>query len=194
RLTRLRRDRLWRLPRWVLRQRTASRAMTTAAWWPVGAITSRPWFRAMGRSGWPPSIYPMRLEPRSLIGARSCSGICLEVDRGAASILNDFSETELGAEEQTVHLPKEVLEFVRNRKPADLSSGEAHFRTDKHEYVCRAYLVEPRNGVLPQPVLVLHFQRAGSASDAVHKVASEFRLTDREHEVLRGISLGLTSK
>ena len=118
----------------------------------------------------------------------------LAADRGAASILTDATQAGTGSE-APVQIPEEILEFMRTREPADLSSGEAHFRTGKHEYVCRAYLAEPQNGVLTQPVVVLHFQRGGtSASDAIHKVASEYRLTDREQEALRGISLGLTSK
>lgn len=117
----------------------------------------------------------------------------LAADRGATSILTDSSPADMENEEAPVRIPNEVMEFVRARKSTDLS-GEARFRSGKCEYVCRAYLAEPQNGVLTQPVLVLHFERGGAASDAIHKVASEFRLTDREEEALRGISLGLTSK
>ncbi len=116
----------------------------------------------------------------------------LAVDRGAAAILTDSGQP--GSNPDAVQIPQEVLEFVRNCTPAELSSGETHFRNGRFEYVCRTYLVEPQPGVLTQPVLVLHFERDGAASDAIHKVAAEYRLTDREQEALRGISLGLTSK
>lgn len=118
----------------------------------------------------------------------------LAIDRGAASILTGGTSPTGNETPASFQIPKEVQDFVRNRKPTELSSGEAHFRTGKFEYVCRAYRVEPQDGVITEPALVLHFERGGAATDAIHKVAAEYRLTDREQEALRGISLGLSSK
>lgn len=43
-------------------------------------------------------------------------------------------------------------------------------------------------------MIALHMQRDTSVPNAIEIVASQYHLTDREQEVLRGIAIGLTSK
>jgi DNA-binding CsgD family transcriptional regulator len=57
-----------------------------------------------------------------------------------------------------------------------------------------AYVVEPKNGLLSRALLALHLTREAHVQDALHQVAIEYHLTDREQEALVGISMGLTSK
>jgi len=112
-------------------------------------------------------------------------------DRGAAAIMN-YSNQPGGKPEPGV--PKEILDIIRTRKPAELSSLKTHFRMGKNEYTCRAYLVEPQNGALTQPIVALHLEKVSSAIDTIYEVGSKYHLTDRELEVFRGITMGLTNK
>jgi DNA-binding CsgD family transcriptional regulator len=114
-------------------------------------------------------------------------------DRGAAAILN-YPNQPGGKMEPASCLPKEILDIIRGRKPADVSAIKTQFRMGKSEYTCRAYLVEPNNGSFTQPVVALHLERVSTASDTIYEVAAKYNLTDREQEVLRGISLGLANK
>jgi DNA-binding CsgD family transcriptional regulator len=43
-------------------------------------------------------------------------------------------------------------------------------------------------------ILALHLERCQSGPYALDELSSEYRLTDREREALRGIALGLTTK
>jgi len=114
-------------------------------------------------------------------------------DRGAAAILN-YSNQPGVKPDAAACIPKEILDTIRGRKPADLPSVKAHFRVGKSEYICRPYLVEPNNGSMTHPVVALHLEKVSSASDTIHEVAEKYGLTDREQEVLRGISMGLANK
>ncbi len=115
------------------------------------------------------------------------------LDQGAASILS--SPARLGLKrEPTSSVPAEILDVLRTRKPTDLSSLRAYFRRGLSEYTCRAYLVEPSDPSLVEPLVALHLEKVSSATDAVHEIGAKYHLTDREQEALRGISMGLTSK
>lgn len=91
-------------------------------------------------------------------------------------------------------IPKEILNVISSRDPSDLSSVKTHFRMGKSEYICRSYLVESQNGLLAQPLVALHLEKDSSASDTIDEVAARYRLTEREQEVFRGISMGLATK
>jgi DNA-binding CsgD family transcriptional regulator len=112
-------------------------------------------------------------------------------DRGAAAILSPPNQQLV---KPAFCLPKEIVEVIRNHRPADLPSGKTHFRTGGHEYSCRVFLVESEAGILKLPIVALHLQRDPSASDAIQEVALKYHLTGREQEALRGISMGLTTK
>ena len=81
----------------------------------------------------------------------------LAMNRGAAAILSRSRHTGVNGD-FPVQMPTEILELIRNRKPADLSTLETRFRSGLCEYVCRAFLVEPVNGVFKQPIVALHLE------------------------------------
>jgi DNA-binding CsgD family transcriptional regulator len=115
------------------------------------------------------------------------------LDQGAAAILN--TPTRLGAKrDPAFSIPTEILDVLRSRKPTELSSVRAYFRLGISEYTCRAYLVEPSDPSLAEPLVALHLEKVSSATDAVHEIGAKYHLTEREQEALRGISMGLTSK
>ena len=115
-------------------------------------------------------------------------------DGGAAAILNYPNQPGVKPEAVS-YIPGELLEIIRGRQPTDQSPVKTHVRLGKNEYICRAYLLEPHDGALTEPVLALHLEKdSSSASDAIRGVASKYRLTEREQEVLGGISMGLATK
>jgi DNA-binding CsgD family transcriptional regulator len=95
---------------------------------------------------------------------------------------------------QILRIPKELLELIRSQKPIDSLSLLTHFRAGRREYICQAQSLESCGECLPQPTVVLLLQRNSSAHETVHKLASQFNLTEREGEALQGIAIGLTSK
>jgi DNA-binding CsgD family transcriptional regulator len=113
-------------------------------------------------------------------------------DRGAAAILN--SHPAGPRPDAARFLPSEILDILRGRKLTDSSPVKTHFRMGKIDYMCRAYLLESYTGLAPEPMVALHLERVSSTSDAICEVGNKFSLTDREQEVLRGVSMGLTSK
>ena len=119
-------------------------------------------------------VLTMSLEP---IGA----------DEGAASILNIPCA---GGEGCMLSLPDNIREALGRNKD-DLFSAKMHFRIGKDAYNCRAFLMQRQN---EDPMIALHMQRDTSVPNAIEIVASQYHLTDREQEVLRGIAIGLTSK
>jgi DNA-binding CsgD family transcriptional regulator len=110
-------------------------------------------------------------------------------DRGAASILN---RTGL-KQHRDFCIPKEIMDVIRSCKPADLCSVKMRCRIGKSEYLCRAHVVETQNGLLTQPIVVLHLEK-DCANEALYDLASTSKLTARELEALKGIIKGLTSK
>ena len=121
-------------------------------------------------------VLTMSLEP---IGA----------DEGAAAILN--IPCPVGGE-SVLSLPENIREALGRNKD-DLFSAKMNFRIGKDAYNCRAFLMQRQNEET-EPMIALHMQRDTSAPNAIEIVASQYHLTDREQEVLRGIAIGLTSK
>jgi DNA-binding CsgD family transcriptional regulator len=114
-------------------------------------------------------------------------------DRGAAAILN--ARNRPGVKLDVLpEVPNEILAIIRNRKPAELSAVNIPVRMGEDQYTCRAYLIESNNGFLTQPVIALHMEKISSANDAVNDIAAKYRLTERELQALRGISMGFSSK
>ena len=107
-------------------------------------------------------------------------------DDGATAILNNPLQEMLS-------LPQEIRD-VLSRNTEDLFHTKMNFRIGKDVYNCRAFLMQPTQDEESQPMLALHMQRDTSVPNAIDLVASQYHLTDREQEVLRGIAIGLTSK
>ena len=114
----------------------------------------------------------------------------LAYDRGATAILKDPNQPAV----QPRGLPKEILDNIRQCKPTALSSLRIYLRIGKNEYMCRAYLLEWLNWLASQPMVAVHLAKVSTSNDAVHDATAKYQLTNREQEVLRGISLGLASK
>ena len=106
----------------------------------------------------------------------------LAFDRGAAEMFGKES------------IPHEFMDVLRQSKPGDPAGAKMGFRLGKHDYTCRLYLLEWGKGNPQNPLVVVHLERDAASYDAVTEVGSEYRLTDREHEVLKEIAAGLTSK
>ncbi len=115
-------------------------------------------------------------------------------DRGAFNILRAEPHTSDASEESQFSIPAELVEAIRSRNPADMSCATSHFLIGKRKYRCRSYVVHGENGHSGAPIMAVHFETDGDTADLATQVASEYNLTDREEEALRGIALGLTTK
>jgi DNA-binding CsgD family transcriptional regulator len=113
-------------------------------------------------------------------------------DSGAAAILR--KDQVVSEPDAALRLPGEVVETFQGFAPAELPATKTRFRRGKAAYSCRAYLMEPRNGAPGVPMLAMLLQRDSCADDAFSAVSMEYGLTDREEQVLRGLSMGLTTK
>ena len=113
----------------------------------------------------------------------------IAVDRGASTILNNRGGG-IGSKTQ-LSLPKELMDMIGNRRPDELVSARMTFQIGSSDYRCRAYLLEG-NSAFP-PMIALHINKI-STNDPISAVVAKFNLTEREHETLRGISMGLSSK
>jgi DNA-binding CsgD family transcriptional regulator len=113
-------------------------------------------------------------------------------DQGAAAIFRD--ETHRGPALPPFALPREIMEVIRRSKPGDASPAEMRFRLGTREFTCQAYRLQALDDLLEGPVLALYLQRDLPVFDALTAVGAEYRLTDREYEVLKQIAGGLTSK
>lgn len=118
----------------------------------------------------------------------------IAVDAGALRILSGRDTDSPGADTR-VRIPKEFINFVRGSSSGAAAQKSMHVRIAGSDYNCRAYTMKrPENGVIAEPVIVVHLQRTSYPYNAIQRVASEYHLTDREREALLGISMGMTSK
>lgn len=132
-------------------------------------------------------ILTMSLEP---IGA----------DDGAIAILSRSNLDDPTLDDNLdarISIPNEIREILgRNNleNNANAFITKMHFRMGKEVYNCRVFVMQPHDMEEGQPMLALHMQRDTSVPNAIEMVSSQYHLTDREQEVLRGIAVGLTSK
>jgi DNA-binding CsgD family transcriptional regulator len=115
----------------------------------------------------------------------------IAIDRGAMTILSHPGRSDV---EPDYRMPEEILTHLRGRRPSEWASVKAQFRKGKNEYICRMYLLESRNGQATEPTLAVHLEKDTSTNDAVYEAAVKYHLTEREQQVLRGISMGLATK
>jgi DNA-binding CsgD family transcriptional regulator len=114
-------------------------------------------------------------------------------DRGATRILKSPEADAAGARPR-VSIPDEILDFIRNRSPADGSCFTAYFLIGQRRYRCRSYVVQCEYPSLGPSLLAVHLEADVSGNDPISEIATNYRLTEREEEALRGIALGLTTK
>ena len=89
---------------------------------------------------------------------------------------------------------EEIFGSIRNRKRSELQSVAIRFRVGEEKYICRVYLLQPKQPLSAECLVALHLEKDCESNDAVSAVAAEYNLTEREVEALRGISKGLSSK
>jgi DNA-binding CsgD family transcriptional regulator len=108
-------------------------------------------------------------------------------DTGAAAILKHPNQTIASC------LPPELMDVLGRSETSELAPIKTHVQIGKTDYFCTAYRLESHNGILAQPVIALHLEKA-SAIDVVYEVIAKYQLTAREMEALRGILMGLANK
>jgi DNA-binding CsgD family transcriptional regulator len=117
----------------------------------------------------------------------------IAMDRGAIAILTDIQQRSGGGEASS-SLPSQITERLKGFTAQESSGFRIQLRGERYEYSCRLYVLEPLNRVFTKQMVMLHLQRGSSANDAICQLAAECSLTDREEQVIVGISMGLTSK
>lgn len=118
----------------------------------------------------------------------------IAADWGATAILSGAGQDRAKVAEILLSIPKELRDVLSSRNTADLPLTKMHFRLGTEGYNCRAFLVRPHNRTMAQPMLALHLQKDSSVADAIDVFASQYHLSVREQEVLKGIATGLTTK
>ena len=113
------------------------------------------------------------------------------LDRGAAAIL-DGADRLAAQRHFGLSVPKTILAALRRCPPGEDSSFKIPLQAGGVVYRCSAYRVESH--IKGSRILALHLERCHSGPDTLDELSSEYGLTDREQEALRGISLGLTTK
>jgi DNA-binding CsgD family transcriptional regulator len=116
----------------------------------------------------------------------------IAMDEGAHGILADLRGRNNIESDST--LPNQITDPLRGSMFSESSTFQIQLRSDRYDYNCRVYALESPDGMTSNRMLLLHLERGSSANDAVSQLAAEFSLTDREEQVIVGISLGLTSK
>jgi DNA-binding CsgD family transcriptional regulator len=116
----------------------------------------------------------------------------LGIDGGAETILKRVAGGNFNLE--TTTLPTNIRGLAGSWPPTGDTSVTGFVTLGNVGYRCCIFQVQPLNGVIDQTVFALHLKRAGSISGSLSSVIETYHLTDREGEVLQGISLGLTSK
>jgi DNA-binding CsgD family transcriptional regulator len=89
-------------------------------------------------------------------------------------------------------IPEQILSDVR--RPQSTFPVITQFGAGRRRYVSQVFVLKPYEEGTLQAAFALLLQRNCSTMEAIYEVAAEFRLTEREREALKGISMGLTSK
>ena len=89
-------------------------------------------------------------------------------------------------------IPEQIITDIR--RPQSTFPVITQFGAGRRKYVSQAFVLKPYEETGSQAAFAVLLQRNCSTMEAICEVASEFRLTEREREALKGICLGLTSK
>lgn len=113
-------------------------------------------------------------------------------DQGAAEI---FTRPNAGSPRNrtAVQVPEPLLNAIRNQTDNDQRAVDVSVPIGNRLFRCRCYML--KGDQAPRPAVVaVHFESHVNGNDSVRRLASEYHLTDREQEVLRGIALGFSTK
>ena len=114
----------------------------------------------------------------------------IAADAGATELLGEPGSLKAGRIPLAFQIPKEVKDALYNNFPPP---KRVRFSVGQETFVGRTFLVQPVASTA-QPLIALYVQRDSSVSNAIDWIASQYNLTSRERETLRGITIGLTSK
>ena len=113
------------------------------------------------------------------------------LDPGAAAILDD-ADCLAARQRFGLSVPQTILAALRRCPLGVDSSFRVPLQPGGVAYRCSTYQVESH--INSSRILALHLERCQCGPDTFDELSSEYRLTDREQEALRGIALGLTTK
>jgi len=116
----------------------------------------------------------------------------IAVSAEAVSILT-YSERPAPANSTKLQIPDEILDDIRVRRPLLGGPVVSHFQAGKRKYISQAFAMKSFTESASEPIVAVLLLRDSSALEAIHDVAIEFGLSEREEEVLKDISLGLNS-
>ena len=117
----------------------------------------------------------------------SCAVVAL--DRGAGTILNCYRDRK---GHPAYAIEPNILETVQ--RLSDPTSLERVVRIGLEEFICRAYVLEGHDPSVPQTLVALLLEKHEKARDAIDEVGAQYKLTKREQQAVRGLSLGLSTK
>jgi DNA-binding CsgD family transcriptional regulator len=89
-------------------------------------------------------------------------------------------------------IPEQIITEIQ--RPLSAFPVITQFGAGRRKYVSHVFALKPYDERISEPVFAVLLQRNCSSMEAIYEVAAEFRLTEREREALKGISMGLTSK
>lgn len=110
-------------------------------------------------------------------------------DSGAAYILGPHQPNR-----HVTLIPDELMEAIRTWNSSDQPPSRVSVWIGSQRYRCRLYNVMSDNPALSPSLTAVHLEADSDGADPVRRVATDYHLTDREHEALRGIALGLSTK
>jgi DNA-binding CsgD family transcriptional regulator len=116
------------------------------------------------------------------------------MDQGGERILADCIGQSSSSVGTTPSLPQEIVRALQGRNWPSISGTTVFLAGATAKYRCTLFRVEPHRADFQVAILALHFQTDFSTEDAINDIAKSCNLTDRELEVMKGLSTGLTSK
>lgn len=114
----------------------------------------------------------------------------LGCDAGAMGLLNAKGIRQ----DLASAFPPAFLDYIRSSDARELSSTVARLRIGTSDYTCRAYVLESHLRFSAQPVIAIYLEIAPIVRNGIDEVATKYALTEREKEVLIGVSRGLRTK
>src|SRR5438874_1032227 len=104
-------------------------------------------------------------------------------DDNATELLGDLGLAKARRIGPALCIPKEVKEALCNTPPPK----KVRFRVGQEAFIGRTFLIRPVESST-QPLIALYVQRDSSVSSAIDWIATQYNLTSRERETLRGVT------
>jgi len=117
----------------------------------------------------------------------------LAFDEGAAIILQDSLHAENGTD-WTRRVPQGIVDVLKQGHISSSRPRKVRLQLPSGGYVCRIHAARSCLTSVPGVLTVLHLARELSVDEAISLISSEYRLTGRERQAVRGVVSGLSSK